>query len=47
MAKRKQVKEEDYTPSELRQFAQAEVFLKRKHNNYRPVPKFKGGCKNC
>lgn len=47
MAKRKQVKEEDYTPSELGRLTQAEIFLKRKSNKYRPVPKFKGGCKNC
>lgn len=47
MAKRKQINEEDYTPAEMQQIARAEALLKRKSNKYRPVPKFRGGCKNC
>lgn len=39
--------EEDYTPDEMRQIARAESLLKRKGNKYRPIPKFRGGCKNC
>lgn len=47
MAKKQQIKEEDYTPAETRELARAEVLLRRKGNKYRPVPKFKGGCKDC
>ena len=38
---------DDYTPEEQQFVSRAEPLLKRKNNKYRPIPKFKGGCKNC
>lgn len=47
MAKRKQINEEDYMPAEVPLLVQAEVLLKKMGKKYRPIPKFKDGCKNC
>lgn len=33
------------TPKEQELIAQAEFMLKKR--NYKPIPKFKGGCKDC
>ena len=38
---------DDYTLEEMQIVSRAETLLKRKNNKYRPIPKFKGGCKNC
>ena len=41
---------EDYgllTNLERERFARAESLLRRTNKNYKPLPKFRGGCKNC
>lgn len=47
MGKRKQIISEDFIPTEMPQAARVEELFKRKNNKYKPVPKFRGGCKNC
>lgn len=51
MAKNKQTRlgidKNDLMPSERNAMAEAELVLKKKNNHYRPIPKFRGGCKNC
>lgn len=46
MAKRKIV-EEDIIDSSDAKTQQALLLLKRKNVKYKPIPKFKGDCKNC
>lgn len=35
------------TSYERARIAEAELMLKRMNRHYKPVPKFRGGCKNC
>lgn len=47
MAKKKKLDmEEAITVSEESRYAQA-IAVMRKKNKYKPIPKFKGGCKDC
>ena len=41
------MQDEAITPIESRRIAQALSVMKKSNKNYRPVPKFRGGCKNC
>lgn len=51
MAKNKQTKlgidTNDLLPFERNAMAEAELMLRKKNNHYKPIPKFRGGCKNC
>lgn len=38
---------DDYSPDEVQLLSRAETLLKRKNYKYKPVPKFRSGCKNC
>ena len=46
MAKRKQI-DEDLMESTDQRILEATMLLKRKSVKYKPLPKFKSGCKNC
>lgn len=46
MAKRKQI-DEDLMGSTDQRILEATMLLKRKSVKYKPLPKFKSGCKNC
>lgn len=35
------------TPFERTRFAEAQQIMKRTNRHYRPIPKFRGGCKDC
>lgn len=50
MAKKreKQLTEKDaISASEMSYIAEAALMLKKSNKHYKPLPKFKGGCKNC
>lgn len=46
MAKRERIEDEFKDSSDLR-LQQAQLLLKRKNVKYKPLPRFKSGCKNC
>ncbi len=46
MAKRKQIEDDLMDPTNQR-VLEARMLLKRKSIKYKPLPKFKSGCKNC
>lgn len=46
MAKRKQI-DEDLMESTDQRILEATMLLRRKNVKYKPLPKFKSGCKNC
>ena len=39
--------EDALNPLEQRRIAEAEMMMRKKNKHYRPIPKFRGGCKNC
>ena len=41
------VDEEALAPSERARIAEAQLIMKKTNRHYRPVPKFRGGCKDC
>ena len=45
MAKRKQI--DETVDSANQTILEAKLLLKSKYVKYRPLPKFKSGCKNC
>ena len=48
MAKKKiNIAEDAINDAEEVRYAQAFVTMRKKNKHYNPIPKFKGGCKDC
>ena len=45
--KRLTAEEESANPSERARIAEAQLIMRKTNRHYRPVPKFRGGCKDC
>lgn len=45
--KRLTVDEDALAPSERARIAEAQLIMRKTNRHYRPIPKFRGGCKDC